>query len=88
MTEARAGHPALADLSCLGQDGPAARAAVATHGAGAVEAGMVALLAAMIALLGRIMGATMAVRLVEQASIPGWTGGGRESPAGGDDDEG
>ena len=40
------------------------------HSAAEVAAGMVALVAALIELLGRIIGEEMAVRLVEQTGIP------------------
>ncbi len=68
---ARPAHPALDGLSCLGNDGPALQEAVRTHGAGAVVAGMEALLASVIELLGRIVGTEMSVRLVEQVGVPG-----------------
>jgi hypothetical protein len=67
---ARAEHPALADLPCLGGDLPAAVAVVRAQGAGAVAAGLVALVAALIELLGRIIGDEMALRLVEQLGMP------------------
>jgi hypothetical protein len=66
---ARAEHPALGGLSCLGGDG-AMMAAVRAHGAGEVTAGLVASVAALIELLGRIIGEEMAVRLVEQVGMP------------------
>ena len=67
---ARAEHPALGSLPCHGGDEPAIAAAVRAHGPAKVAAGMVALVAALIELLGRIIGAEMALRLVEQTSIP------------------
>ena len=63
---ARAEHPVLGESSCLGGDEPATTAAARAHGAAEVAAGMVALVAALIELLGRIIGDEMAVRLVEQ----------------------
>jgi hypothetical protein len=45
-------------------------AAVRAHGAGEVAAGLVASMAALIELLGRIIGEEMAVRLVEQVGMP------------------
>ena len=66
----RAEHPALGGIACVGGDGPAAAAAVGAHGAGKVTAGLVALVAAVIELLGRIIGDEMAVRLVEQIAVP------------------
>jgi hypothetical protein len=67
---ARAKHPALDGLSCLGGDEPLTAAAVRAHGAAEVAAGMEALVAALIELLGRIIGEDMAVRLVEQTGRP------------------
>lgn len=61
-------NPALCELSALGESDSATKAAVAAHGAGAVVAGMTALIAAMIELLGRIIGGDLAVRLVEQVA--------------------
>ena len=66
---ARAEHPALGGLSCLGGDG-AIMAAVRAHGASEVAAGLVASVAALIELLGRIIGEEMAMRLVEQVGMP------------------
>lgn len=70
LGETRRGHPALAGLTCFGDDEPAIRAAVRKHGADAVATGLVAVLRAMITLLGRIMGEEMAVHLVEQNCTP------------------
>ena len=67
---ARAEHPALGSLSYHGGDQPVTTAAVRAHGAAEVAAGMVAAVAALVELLGRIIGEEMAVRLVEQTDIP------------------
>jgi hypothetical protein len=67
---ARAEHPALGSLSCHGGDQPVTTAAVRANGAAEVAAGMVASVAALVELLGRIIGEEMAVRLVEQTDIP------------------
>jgi hypothetical protein len=64
---ARAEHPALGSLSCHGEDGAGDTAAVRAHSAAEVATGMVALVAALVELLGRIVGEEMAVRLVEQS---------------------
>ena len=64
---ARAEHPALGSLSCHGGDEPVTTAAVRAHSAAEVATGMVALVAALVELLGRILGEEMAVRLVEQS---------------------
>lgn len=66
----RAEHPALDGLSCLGGDAPVTTAAMRVHRESDMAAGMVALLAALIELLGRIIGEEMAVRLVEQIGTP------------------
>lgn len=58
-------HPALAKLSFGAHDEKANLAAVKEHGADEVADGMVALVAAVIELLGRIIGVDMALRLVE-----------------------
>ena len=67
---ARAEHPALRGMSCLGGDEAAITAAVRANGHGQVVEGMVAWLAAMMELLGRIIGEETAVRLVEQTAMP------------------
>lgn len=82
---ARAEHPALGDLPCLGGNQPATTAVVRAHGAGAVAAGLVALVAALIELLGRIIGDEMALRLVEQIGVPSLHGVVSTEPAGGRD---
>jgi hypothetical protein len=64
---ARAEHPALGSLSCHGEDQPATTAAVRAHSAAEVRDGMVALVATLVDLLGRIVGEEMAVALVNQA---------------------
>ena len=64
---ARAEHPALGSLSCHGGDEPVITAAVRAHSAAEVATGMVALVAALVELLGRIIGEEMAVELVNQA---------------------
>jgi hypothetical protein len=66
---ARAEHPALGSLSCHGEDEPVNTAAVRAHSAAEVATGMVALVAALVELLGRILGEEMAVRLVEQSGM-------------------
>jgi len=67
---ARAEHPALGSLLCHGGEVPMITAAVRAHGVAEVAAAMVAWVAALIELLGRIIGEEMAVRLVEQTDIP------------------
>ena len=66
---ARAEHPALAGLSCHGGEEPEVAAAVRAHGAAEVAAGMRAVVAVLIDLLGRIIGEEMALRLVEQTGM-------------------
>jgi hypothetical protein len=69
LGQARAEHPVLGGLSCGGGDESLITSAVRAHGAGEVAAGFVALVAALIELLGRIIGVEMALRLVEQTGI-------------------
>jgi hypothetical protein len=85
LGQVRAEHPALGGLSCLGGDEPVTTAAVRTDGAGEVAAGLVALVTALIELLGRIIGEEMAVRLVEQIGIPSSPGVVSTEPEGGRD---
>lgn len=61
-------HPALAGLDCDGMDDERISAAVAAHGADAVSAAVLALVTALIVLLGRVVGEEMAIQLVEQAA--------------------
>jgi hypothetical protein len=70
LGQVRAEHPELGSLSCHGGEEPLTTAAVRAYGTAQVAAGMVALVAALIELLGRILGEEMAVRLVEQTGIP------------------
>lgn len=64
-------HPALIGLNPLGGEKEAGvAAAVDQHGATAVAAGLVALIAALVDLLGRIIGEAMAIQLVEQIGVP------------------
>ena len=79
LAQARAEHPALASLSCHGGDEQMIMAAVRTHGAAEVAAGMVALVAGLVELLGRIIGEDMALRLVEQTGMQ--TGRETEKPS-------
>jgi hypothetical protein len=67
---ARADHPALGGLSCHGEDAPLINQAIREHGVGPVAAGLVALIAELVKVLGRIIGEEMALRLVEQTVIP------------------
>jgi hypothetical protein len=62
----RGEHPALDGLGCLEGEQAQAIAAVRKHGAADVADGLMALVATLIELLGRIIGDEMAVRLVEQ----------------------
>jgi hypothetical protein len=66
----RTGHPVVDGLSCRTEDDPLTPAAVEASGPAEVMAGTVALLAALIELLGRIVGEEIAVRLVEQTGTP------------------
>jgi len=79
---ARAEHPALGSLSCHGGDEPVTTAGVRAHSAAEVATGMVALVAALVELLGRIIGEEMAVRLVEQIGMKSETDRKTPSPRG------
>lgn len=67
---ARTEHPSLGALSGLEEDSTVIMAAVKAHGAPAVADGLVAVVALMIELLGRIIGQEMATHLVEQCGAP------------------
>jgi hypothetical protein len=68
---ARTPHPVLDGFSCLGgKQTESTAVAVQMHGAEEVAAGIVALLTALIELLGRIIGEEMAMHLVAQIEIP------------------
>lgn len=67
---ARAEHPALNNVSCRPGEQPAVTAAVRAHGAAEMAAGIVALLATLIELLGRVIGEELVVQLLEQAGTP------------------
>ena len=79
---ARAEHQALGSLSCHGQDEPVTATAVRAHSAAEVATGMVALVAALVELLGRIIGEEMAVRLVEHIGMKSETDRKTPSPRG------
>lgn len=66
----QAEHPALGSLHCLNGKEPVQKIAERPHGAGEVGAGMVALIAALIDLLGKVIGEEMAMRLVEHSGMP------------------
>jgi hypothetical protein len=66
---ARAEHPALGGLSCHGEEESVVAAAVRAHGAAEVAAGIMAVVAVLTDLLGRIIGDQMALRLVEQVGL-------------------
>jgi hypothetical protein len=71
---ARAEHPALGGLECLGGVQPVTTDIQPAPSAAEVAAGMVALVANLVELLGRIVGEEMAVRLVEQTAGERQTG--------------
>jgi hypothetical protein len=78
---ARADHPALGTLSCYGGDEEMLAVAVRTYGATEVANGMVALVSALVELLGRIIGDEMALRLVEQTGVPAGSEAKKERPS-------
>jgi hypothetical protein len=72
-------------MSCSGNEEQEIAAAVEALGAAEVTAGLIAMIATLIDLLGRIIGEDMAVELVKQAVVSdsrgdpsGETGGGRD----------
>jgi hypothetical protein len=73
LQQARAGHPSLAGLQCQAGDVQGVAAVVGVHGAAEVREGIVELVALLIALLSRVIGEEMGIRLVEQA----WAGSAR-----------
>ncbi len=73
LAQAQAEHPAIAGLQRQGGDLEGVAVAVGVHSAAEVREGIRALVARLIDLLSRLIGADMATRLVEQA----WAGGAR-----------
>ena len=67
---ARSTHPSLNDVAGLSENASVTLAAVRVHGAAAVVDGVVAVVALVIELLGRIIGQEMARHLVEQCGAP------------------
>jgi hypothetical protein len=67
---AGAEHPALGGLPCHGEAEPVTTPAARPCSSAEVAAAMVALVATLTELLGRIVGEEMAVRLVEQTGAP------------------
>jgi hypothetical protein len=82
LDEERAAHPALGKLQCNGDNNAAIAAAVQAHGSDEVTAALVSLVAALVELLGRVVGEEMAVQLIVQA------GAGRPSGVSSDDEKG
>jgi len=78
----REAHPTLNPVSYFRDGAPVTLAAVQAHGPKAVVDGLVALLAALIELLGRIIGDDLARRLVEQAGSPASHSGSRAKSTG------
>jgi hypothetical protein len=71
LSEVQAEHPVLRGLACVGEGGSKTADAVRLQGPAAMGAAMVAVVGALIELLGRIIGGEMALRLVEQIEMPG-----------------
>jgi len=71
LEDVRAGHPAIAGLECGAGDLQGVAAAVGVHGSAEVREGIIALVALLIDLLGRLIGEGMAMGLVEQAWAQG-----------------
>jgi hypothetical protein len=85
LAQARSEHPVLDGVSCLGDDASVIVGVVRAQGAGQLSAGLVAVVSELVELLGRIIGAEMAVQLVEQISIPSPRGVVSTRPQGGRD---
>lgn len=83
LANARPEHPVLDFVSCLGTDATVIVGVVRARGAGELSAGLVAVVSELVELLGRIIGAEMAVQLVEQISIPSPRGVVSTRPQGG-----
>jgi len=73
--QTRAAHPVLDGLSCHGSGELAARGSMKGPDAGEIADGMIAMVTALIELLGRIIGEEMSIRLVDQIGAPGIQGG-------------
>lgn len=85
LAKARADYPALDGISGLGGETAVIEAAVRARGAGGLSAGLTALVAELVELLGRIIGAEMAAQLVDQISLPSPRGVVSSQPQGGRD---
>jgi hypothetical protein len=85
LAKARVEHPVLDEISCLGEDASAIEAAMRPGGSARVSDGLVALVAGLVELLGRIIGADMAVQLVDQINMPSPRGVVSTRPQGGRD---
>jgi hypothetical protein len=70
ISQTRGEHPVLDRVSCQG-GARLARGSFRGQDAGEIATGMVALVTALIELLGRIIGDEMAIRLVEQIGVSG-----------------
>jgi len=86
LTVTMVAHPALAALSDARDEAREPGARVARFDARAMVAGVIALVATLIELLGRIVGDEMAARLVEQVVIPSPRGVVSMDPGGADND--
>lgn len=76
-------HPVLGSFSCHDGDALAATAAARAHGAAELATGVVALVATLTELLGRIIGEEMAVQLVERTGATSWRSGSSADSRGG-----
>lgn len=70
LAVARAECPALSGLTHLGGEDPVISAAVKLHGADVVADGLVSVLVHLTELLGRVVGAELAVHLLDQVEAP------------------
>lgn len=71
LVATRAEYPVLGGFSGMGGDEPMIAAAVRAHGGSDVAGGLVALVAVVTELLGRIVGHELAARLVEVVGTQG-----------------
>lgn len=83
LARTEADHPALKKIVALDEGGvqlEGVAASVAAHGVASVTAAIEALLAALIDVLGRLIGEDMAIRMIDQAAPQPRKGGGAKAP--------
>ena len=83
LARTEAGHPALKSIRRLNEGRihlDSVAAGVEAHGVTAVTSAIEALLAALIEILGRLIGDEMAIRLIDQDALRPPTGGRAKAP--------